>query len=200
MPRTIDLIKKHTREYNEYMLKNGEYSFHRFTDGSIHFTKPMFVTRNIVKETGISPLRPVRELEELAKAAMDDGALVTINDYITFRGRDVILGETEIAFYNSSIRIEYTGISSIYVDFNHELRKIMEDMQNGRYGNVVFIDGVKIGTNGLVLLGQEFVYFPDDNDLHTHGVYKKYSDVKSIVDITGYYIFWRSKNDSNNHE
>lgn len=200
MPRTIDLTKKHTQEYNEYMLKNGEYSFHRFTDGSIHFTKPMFVTRNIVKETGVSPLRPVRELEELVKAAMDDGALVTINDHITFRGRDVILGETEIAFYNSSIRIEYTGISSIYVDFNHELRKIMEDMQNGRYGDVVFIDGVKIGTNGLVLLGQEFMYFPDDNDLHTHGVYKKYSDVKSIVDITGYYIFWRSKNDSNNHE
>lgn len=200
MPRTVDLIKKHTQEYNEYMLKNGEYSFHRFTDGSIHFTKPMFVTRNIVKETGISPLRPVRELEELVKATMDDGALVTINDHIIFRGRDVILGETEIAFYNSSIRIEYTGINSIYVDFNHELRKIMEDMQNGRYGNVVFIDGVKIGTNGLVLLGQEFVYFPDDNDLHTHGVYKKYSDVKSIVDITGYYIFWRSKNVSNNHE
>lgn len=200
MPRTVDLIKKHTQEYNEYMLKNGEYSFHRFTDGSIHFTKPMFVTRNIVKETGVSPLRPVRELEELVKAAMDDGALVTINDHIIFRGRDVILGETEIAFYNSSIRIEYTGISSIYVDFNHELKKIMEDMQNGRYGDVVFIDGVKIGTNGLVLLGQEFVYFPDDDDLHTHGVYKKYSDVKSIVDITGYYIFWRSKNDSNNHE
>lgn len=200
MPRIIDLTKKHTQEYNEYMLKNGEYSFHRFTDGSIHFTKPMFVTRNIVKETGISPLRPVRELEELVKAAMDDGALVTINDHITFRGRDVILGETEIAFYNSSIRIEYTGISSIHVDFNHELRKIMEDMQNGRFGDVVFIDGVKIGTNGLVLLGQEFMYFQDDNDLHTHGVYKKYSDVKSIVDITGYYIFWRSKNDSNNHE
>lgn len=200
MPRTIDLIKKHTQEYNEYMLKNGEYSFHRFTDGSIHFTKPIFVTGNIVKETGILPLRPVRELEELVKAAMDNGALVTINDHITFRGRDVILGETEIAFYNSSIRIEYTGISSIYVDFNHELRKIMEDMQNGRYGDVVFIDGVKIGTNGLVLLGQEFVYFPDDNDLHTHGVYKKYSNVKSIVDITGYDIFWRSKNDSNNHE
>lgn len=200
MPRTVDLTKKHTQEYNEYMLKNGEYSFHRFTDGSIHFTKPIFVTRNIVKETNILPIRPVRELEELVKAAMDDGALVTINDYIIFRGRDVILGETEIAFYNSSIRIEYTGISSIYVDFNHELRKIMEDMQNGRFGDVVFIDGVKIGTNGLVLLGQEFVYFPDDNDLHTHGVYKKYSDVKSIVDITGYYIFWRSKNDSNNHE
>lgn len=69
----------------------------------------------------------------------------------------------------------------------------MEDMQNGRYGDVVFIDGVKIGTNGLVLLGQEFVYFPDDNDLHTHGVYKKYSDVKSIVDITGYYIFGGQK-------
>lgn len=200
MSRTIDLIKKHTQEYNEYMLKNGEYSFHRFTDGFIHFTKPMFVTRNIVKETGIVPLRPVRELEELVKAAMDDGALVTINDHITFRGRDVILGETEIAFYNSSIRIEYTGINSIHVDFNHELRKIMKDIQNGRFGDVVFIDGVKIDTNGLVLMGQEFVYFSDDNDLHTHGVYKKYSDVKSVVDITGYYIFRRLKNVSNNHE
>lgn len=200
MPRTVDLIKKHTQEYNEYMLKNGEYSFHRFTDGSIHFTKPVFVTRNIAKETGILPLRPVRELEELVKASMDDGALVTINDHIRFRGRDVILGETEIVFCNSSIRIEYTGISSIYVDFNHELRKIMKDIQNGRYGEIVFIDGVKISTHDLALLEQELMYFPDDNDLHTHGICKKYSDVKSIVDIAGYYIFWRLKNDSNNHE
>ena len=119
MAKTVDLIKKHTQEYDEYMLKNSEYSFHIFTDGSIYYTKPMFVTRNIVKETDILPLRPVRELEELVKAAMDDGALVTINDHIRFRGRDAILGETEIAFCNSSIRIEYTGISSIYVDFNH---------------------------------------------------------------------------------
>lgn len=193
MTRTVDLIKKHTQEYNEYMAKNGEYSFHRFTDGSIYFTKPVFVTRNIVKETGILPLRPVRELEELVKAVMDDGALVTINDHIRFRGCDVILGETEIAFCNSSIRIEYTGINSIYVDFNYELRKIMKDIQNGRYGDVVFIDGVKISTHDLALLEQEFAYFPDDNDLHTYGVYKKYSDVKSIVDIAGYYIFWRSK-------
>lgn len=193
MPRTIDLIKKHTQEYNEYMAKNGEYSFHRFTDGSIHFTKPIFVTRNIVKETSILPLRPVRELEELVKAAMDDGALVTINDHIRFRGCDAILGETEIAFCNSSIRIEYTGINSIYVDFNHELEKIMEDIQSGRYGDVVFIDGVKIDTHDLMLLEQEFEYFPDDNDLHTHGVYKKYSDVKSIVDIAGYYIFLEVK-------
>lgn len=192
MTRTVDLIKKHTQEYNEYMLKNGEYSFHRFTDGSIHFTKPVFVTRNIVKETDILPLRPVRELEELVKATMDDGALVTINDYIRFRGRDVILGETEIAFCNSSIRFEYTGIRSIYVDFNHELIKIMKDIQNGRYGEFVFIDDVKISTHDLVLLEQKFVYFPDDNDLHTHGTYKKYSDVKLIVDISGYYIFWRS--------
>lgn len=192
MTRTVDLIKKHTQEYNEYMLKNGEYSFHRFTDGSIHFTKPVFVTRNIAKETDILPFRPVRELEELVKASMDDGALVTINDHIRFRGRDVILGETEIAFCNSSIRIEYTGISSIYVDFNHELRKIMKDIQNGRYGEIVFIDGVKISTHDLALLEQELMYFPDDNE-HTHGIYKKYSDVKSIVDIAGYYIFLEVK-------
>lgn len=80
MADTIELIKKHTQEYNEYMLENGKYSFHRFTDGSVRFTKPIFVTRNIVKETGILLLRPVRELEELVKASMDYGALVRITD------------------------------------------------------------------------------------------------------------------------
>lgn len=192
MTRTVDLIKKHTQEYNEYMLKNGEYSFHIFTDGSIHFTKPMFVTRNIVKETAILPLRPVRELEELVKAAMDDGALVTINDHIRFRGRDVILGETEIAFCNSSIRIEYTGISSIYVDFNHELRKIMKDIQNGRYGDTVFINGVETGIHDFVLLESNLEHFPGGDKSTTHGEYVKYDNITRITDSEGYVIFWRS--------
>ena len=191
MARTIDLIKKHTQEYNEYMLKNGEYSFHRFTDGSIHFTKPIFVTRNIVKETDILPLRPVRELEELVKAAMDDDALVTINDYIRFRGRDVILGETEIAFCNSSIRIEYTGINSIYVDYNYELRKIIEDIQNGRYGDTVFINGVEIDIHDFVSLESYLVYFPGDDDSYTHGVYVKYDNIVIITDAECRYIYWR---------
>ena len=69
----------------------------------------------------------------------------------------------------------------------------MMDIQKGRFGETVFIDGVKISTHDLVLLEQELMYFPDDNDLHTHGIYKKYSDVKTIVDIAGYYIFGGSK-------
>lgn len=192
MTRTVDLIKKHTQEYNEYMLKNGEYSFHRFTDGSIHFTKPMFVTRNIVKETDILPLRPVRELEELVKVVMDDGALVTINDHIRFRGCDGILGETEIAFCNSSVRIEYTGISSIYVDFNHELRKTMKDIQNGRYGDTVFINGVETDIHDFVLLESNLMRFPGGDKSTTHGEYVKYDNITRIADSEGHVIFWRS--------
>lgn len=174
------------------MLKNGEYSFHRFSDGSIHFTKPMFVTRNIMKETDISPLRPVRELEELVKVAMDDGALVTINDYIRFRGRDVILCETEIAFCNCGIIIEYTGINSIYVDYNHELRKIMEDIQNGRYGDTVFINGVETGIHDFILLEPDLMCFRGDDELPTLGEYVKYDNITRIADSEGYGIFWRS--------
>lgn len=189
MTNTIELLKKHTQEYKEYMLKNGEYSFHRFTDGSVHFMEPIFVTKNITKETDISPLRPVRKLERLVKASKDDSALVTINDFISFRGCDMILGETEIILYNSGVRIEYTGIYSVKVDYNHELRKIMMAIQKGRFGDTVFINDVKISIHDLVLLEQELVYFPCDNESHTHGIYIKYSEVESIVDIAGYYIF-----------
>lgn len=189
MVNTIELIKKHTQEYNEYMLKNDKYSFHRFTDGSIHFTKPIFVTRNIAKETDILPLRPVREFEELVEATMDD-TLVTINEYIRFRGRDAILDETEIAFYNSSIRIEYTGINSIYIDYNHELRKIIVDIQKGYYGDIVFINGIEIGIHDFVLL-ESYLVYSSGEDSHTHGTYVKYSDINIITDAERRNIYWR---------
>lgn len=191
MTKTIELIKKHTQEYNEYMSKNGGYSFHRFTDGSVHFIGSIFVTKNIAKETDISPLRPVRKLERLIKASMHDDALVTINDFISFRGHDMILGETEITLYNSSVRIEYTGILSVEVDYNHELKKIMIAIQKGRFGDTVFINGVKISTHDLVLLEQELMYFTGGNE--PHGVYMKYSDIDLIVDIAGYIIFGGSE-------
>lgn len=190
MTKTIELIKKHTQEYNDYMRKNGEYSFHRFTDGSIHFTKPIFITRDIVKATGILPLRPVRELEQLIKAATDDGALVSINDGIIFRGRDIILSETEIMFCNSSVRIEYTAIESIDIDFNYELRKIMKSIKCGCYGDTVFINGVETNIRDLVLLESEFMYFKRIKK-DTHRVYAKYDDVATIADTEGYGIFWR---------
>lgn len=189
MTRTIDLIRKHTQEYNEYMLKNGKYSFHRFTDGSIHFTKPIFVTRNIVKKIDILPLRPVRELEELVNASMNDDALVTINDYIRFSGVDIILDETKILFCNSSISIDYSGIYSLDVDYNHDLKAILKMVAKGNFGDTVFINGARTSVHDLVLLEQELMYSSCDNEPHTHGVYIKYSDVESIVDIAGYYIF-----------
>lgn len=188
MKNTIELIKKHTQEYNEYMLKNGKYSFHRFTDGSIHFMNPVFGTMN-VEEPDIMPLRPVRELEELVNASMDDDAFVTINDYIRFRGYDIILDETEILFCNSSISIEYSGIHSLDVDYNHDLKAILKMVAKGNFGDTVFINGARTSVHDLVLLEQELMYFSCDNEPHTHGVYIKYSDVESIVDIAGYYIF-----------
>lgn len=191
MTNTIELIKKHTREYNEYMLKNDKYSFHRFTDGSIHFMKPIFVTRNIAEETDILPLRPVRELDPLIKASKDDDALVTINDFISFSGCDMLLEGTEITFCNSSVRIEYTGIYSIKVDYNYELRKILMSIQKGYFGDTAFINSVKISTHDLVLLEQELMYFSDDNDFHTHGVYIKYDDINMISDAERRWIYRR---------
>ncbi|UWG05218.1 MAG: hypothetical protein [Bacteriophage sp.] len=192
MARTIDLIRKHTQEYNEYMLKNGKYSFHRFTDGSIHFMKSIFVTIN-AEETDILPLRPVRELEELVNASMNDDALVTINDYIRFSGGDIILDETKILFCNSSISIEYSGIYSLVVDYNYDLKAILKMVAKGNFGDTVFINGARTSVHDLVLLEQELMYSSCDNEPHTHGVYIKYSDVESIVDIAGYYIFGRVK-------
>ena len=192
MARTIDLIRKHTQEYNEYMLKNGKYSFHRFTDGSVHFMNTVFITMN-AEETDILPLRPVRELEELVNASMNDDALVTINDYIRFSGIDIILDETKILFCNSSISIEYSGIRSLDVDYNHDLKAILKMVAKGNFGDTVFINGARTSVHDLVLLEQELMYSSCDNEPQTHGVYIKYSEVESIVDIAGYYIFGRDK-------
>lgn len=192
MADTIELIKRHTQELDEYMLKNGEYSFHRFTDGSVHFMNPVFVTMN-AEEPDIMPLRPVRELEELVNASMNDDALVTINDYIRFSGIDIILDETKILFCNSSISIEYSGIHSLDVDYNYDLKAILKMVAKGNFGDTVFINGARTSVHDLVLLEQELMYSSCDNEPHTHGVYIKYSDVESIVDIAGYYIFGRVK-------
>lgn len=185
MARTIDLIRKHTQEYNEYMLKNGKYSFHRFTDGSVHFMKSAFVTIN-AEETDILPLRPVRELEELVDASMNDDALVTINDYIRFSGIDIILDETKILFCNSSISIEYSGIHSLIIDFNHDLKELLQKIKKGYFGDTAFINGVKISTHDLVLLEQELMYFSGDN-----GVYIEYDDINMITDAENRRIYWR---------
>lgn len=189
MARTIDLIRKHTQELDEYMKKNGKYNFHRFTDGSVHFMNPVFVTMN-AEETDILPLRPVRELEELVNASMNDDALVTINDYIRFRGIDIILDETKILFCNSSISIEYSGIHSLIIDFNHVLKELLQKIKKGYFGDTVFINGVETGIHDFVLLESYLVYPPCDNS-HAHGKYVGYDDINIIADAERRNIYWR---------
>lgn len=189
MADTIELIKRHTQELDEYMKKNGKYSFHRFSDGSIHYKAPVFNDISRIEYTCPVPIEPVRELEELVNASMNDDALVTINDYIRFSGIDIILDETKILFCNSSISIEYSGIYSLDVDYNHDLKAILKMVAKGNFGDTVFINGARTSIHDLVLLEQELMYYSCDNEPHTHGVYIKYSDVESIVDIAGYYIF-----------
>ena len=189
MVDTIELIKKHTQELEEYMNKNGKYSFHRFSDGSILYNVPIFNGASRIEDIHIIPIEPVEELEELKKITKNNDVLVTINDFVTFEGWDAVLGETGIEFYGRSVEIKYTGIHSLIIDLNHDLKELFQTIKKGYFGDTVFINGVRINTCDLVLLEQEFMYFPCDNEPHTHGVYIKYSDVESIVDIAGYYIF-----------
>lgn len=269
MADTIELIKRHTRELDEYMKKNGKYSFHRFSDGSIHYKAPVFNDMSRIEYTCPVPIEPVKELEKLEEITKINDVLVTINDFVTFEGWDAMLGETGIEFYGLSIEIKYTGIHSLKVDYNHDLKKIIQSVKDGNFGGLVnieghwidtdyldimekgvtfpvavkkgifmtayfsydsidtirdedgsyiyrrkqngsnnhdlkailkmvakgnfgdtvFINGARTSVHDLVLLEQELMYFSCDNEPHTHGVYIKYSDVESIVDIAGYYIF-----------
>lgn len=193
MKNTIELIKKHTQELEEYMNKNGKYSFHMFSDGFIHYKAPLFNDISRIEYACLVPIEPVRELEELVNASMNDDTLVTINDYIRFRGYDIILDETKILFCNSSISIEYSGIHSLDVDYNYDLKAILKMIAKGNFGDTVFINGARTRVHDLVLLEQELMYSSCDNESHTHRVYIKYSDVESIVDIAGYYIFGGAK-------
>lgn len=193
MADTIELIKKHTQELDEYMNKNGKYSFHRFSDGSIHYKAPIFNDISRIEDTCPVPIEPVKELEELKKITKINDVLVTINDFVTFEGWDAVLGETGIEFYGRSVEIKYTGIHSLTFDFSHDLKEILQKIKKGYFGETVFINGAKISTHDLVLLEQELIYFTDGNESHTHGVYMKYSDIKLIVDISGYYILGGSK-------
>jgi hypothetical protein len=182
MADTIELIKRHTQNLDEYMNKNGKYSFHRFSDGSIHYKAPIFNDISRIEYTCPTPIEPVKELEELKKITNTNDVLVTINDFITFEGWDAILGETGIEFYGHSAEIKYTGIHSLIIDLNHDLKELLQKIKKGYFGDTAFINGVKISTHDLVLLEQELMYFSGDNDFHTHGVYIKYDDINMIAD------------------
>lgn len=191
MADTIELIKKHTQELEEYMNKNGKYSFHRFSDGSIRYKAPIFNGESRIEDIHIIPIEPVEELEELKKITKINDVLVTINDFVTFEGWDVILGETSILFYGHSAEIKYTGIHSLIIDFNHDLKELFLKIKKGYFGDTAFINGVKINAHDLVLLEQELMYFSGDNDFHTHGVYIKYDDINMIADAERRCIYRR---------
>lgn len=190
MADTIELIKRHTQELDEYMNKNGKYSFHRFSDGSIHYKAPIFNDISRIEDTCPVPIEPVKELEELKKITETNDVLVTINDFVTFEGCDAILGETSIEFYGIGAEIKYTGIHSLTIDFNHDLKKLLQKIKKGYFGGTVFINGIEMGIHDFVLLESYLMYFSGDGS-HTYGTYVKYGDINIITDAERRNIYWR---------
>lgn len=190
MTDTIELIKRHTQELDEYMNKNGKYSFHRFSDGSIHHKASIFNDISRIEDTCPVPIEPVKELEELKKITETNDVLVTINDLITFEGCDAILGETSIEFYGIGAEIKYTGIHSLIIDFNHDLKKLLQKIKKGYFGGTVFINGIGMCIHDFVLLNSYLAYSSGDGS-HTHGTYVKYGDINIITDAERRNIYWR---------
>ena len=190
MADTIELIKRHTQELDEYMNKNGKYSFHRFSDGSIHYKAPIFNDISRIDYTCPTPIEPVKELEELNKITKTNDTLVSINDFVTFEGWDAILGETGIEFYGIGAEIKYTGIRSLIIDFNHDLKKLLQKIKKGYFGGTVFINGIEMSIHDFVLLESYLMYFSGGGS-HTHGTYVKYDDINIIADAERRNIYWR---------
>lgn len=185
MTDTIKLIKRHLEEY---MNKNDEYSFHRFSDGSIRYNAPIFNDTSRIEDENLIPIEPVEELEELKKITKTDDVLVTINDFITFDGCDAVLGETGIEFYGLSIDIKYTGIHNLIIDFNHDLKKLILKIKKGYFGDTIYINGfernirfLKVEKNGISILRLD----------RNGSVYIEYDDVFLIGDNEGRNIYWR---------
>lgn len=190
MSDTIELIKRHTREFDEYMNKNGKYGFHRFSDGFIRYIAPIYNGASRIEDTHIIPIEPVKELEELKKITKTNDVLVTINDFVTFEGWDAILGETGIEFYGISAEIKYTGIHSLIIDFNYNLKELLQEIKKGYFGDTVFINGAETGVHDFVLLESYLVYSPCD-DSHARGKYVRYDDINIIADAERRNIYWR---------
>lgn len=183
MADTIELIKRHIQELDEY-------SFHRFSDGSIHYKASIFNGISRIEDTCSVPIAPVKELEGLKKITETNDALVTINDLVTFEGCDAILGETSIEFYGIGAEIKYTGIHSLIIDFNHDLKKLLQKIKKGYFGGTVFINSIEMGIHDFVLLESYLVYFSGDGS-RTHGTYVKYGDINIITDAERRNIYRR---------
>lgn len=190
MSDTIELIKRHTREFDEYMNKNGKYGFHRFSDGSIHYNAQIYNGASRIKDTYITPIEPVKELEELKIITETNDVLVKINDFITFEGWDADLGETGIEFYGRSLEIKYVGIHSLVIVPDHDLKELLQKIKKGYFGDAVFINGIEMRIHDFVLLNSYLVYSSGDGS-HAHGIYVKYGDINIIKDTESRYIYRR---------
>ena len=170
------------------MNRNGEWSFHRFSDGSIRYTDSIFNTEPITVYDDALPLQPVKGLEELKKAVGVSDVLVTINDFVKFDGRKVILGDAEIRFYGVGVTIEYTGIYSLNVDYNHDLKAIIRSIKRGNFGEVVFINNISVKTCDIKV-------YNDGISVQVLGEYMEkymtYSNIKTITDTENMFIYWR---------
>lgn len=198
MADTVELIKRHTQNLDEYMNKNGKYSFHRFADGSIHYKAPIFNDISKIKDECPIPIEPVEELEELKKIHKINDIVVTINDFVTFEGLDAILGETSIRFYGTSAEIKYTGIHSLNVDYNHDLKAILKMIAKGHFGWIVYIMGHRVNIKYLNIM-EKGVSFPVvDKNGEFITTYFSYESIDSIKYEDGCYIIGGRKNDSNN--
>lgn len=170
------------------MNRNGEWSFHKFSDGSIRYTDSIFNTEPITGYDDALPLQPVRELEELKKAVGVSDALVTINDFVKFDGSKVILADTEIRFYGVGVAVEYTGIRSLDVDYNHDLKAILKIIVKGHFGSVVYIEGHLVNIKYLNIM-EKGVSFPVIKRGKFITVYFSYESIDSIRDEEGRYIY-----------
>lgn len=170
------------------MKKNGKWSFHRFSDGSIHHLAPVFNDLTRIVDTCPTPVAPVKELEQLEKATMVEDALVTINNFVEFDGCDVILCETGIKVYGADIVIKYSGIHSLNVDYNHDLKGIIHSIKKGNFGEVVFINDISVKTCDIKV-------YNDGISVQVLDVYMEkymtYSNIETITDAENRFIYWR---------
>lgn len=191
MPDTIESIKRHTREFDEYMNKNGKYGFHRFSDGAIRYNAQIFNGASRIEDIHIIPIEPVKELEELKKITKTNDALVTINDFVTFEGCDAILGETSIEFYGIGLEIKYTGIHSLKVDCDHDLKKIIRSVKDGNFGWLVNIEGHWVNTDYLDIMEKGVTFPVVDKKGTSMTAYFSYDSIDTIRDEDGFHIYRR---------
>lgn len=186
MADTIELIIRHTQELDEYMNKNGKYSFHRFSDGSIRYNASLFNDISRIEDTCLVPIEPVEELEELKKAIAVKDTIVTINDFVEFVGEDAILGETSVEFYGINAKIEYSGIHKIDVEYNYELKAIVHKIIEGYFGRVVYVEGIGVEVSDIKVCN-DGITFP------VTGEHKEkrltYDDINIITDYESRYIY-----------